>query len=209
MRKKRLSSPVRSGKPFRNGKNAVDKANGFDYNTKAVMQKAWRIKMKLDLREIIEIPGASLPFRCTLDVGRLDFPSVARYNAPPEAEGVVQNTAGVLSLEGTLRADMVCVCDRCAREYACEKELPLSVTLAADVQEGEDEEDVFPLEGNFLDLDDVLETCFILDMEAKHLCREDCKGLCERCGANLNDGPCGCKATADPRLAVLEQLLDK
>ena len=36
-----------------------------------------------------------------------------------------------------------------------------------------------------------------------------CKGLCERCGANLNDGPCGCKATADPRLAVLEQLLDK
>ncbi len=165
-------------------------------------------QMKLDLREIIEIPGASLPFRCTLDTARLDFPSVVRYNAAPEAEGLVQNTAGILSLTGTLRADMICVCDRCAREYACRKELPLRVTLAANLQD-DDGEDVFPLEGNFLDLDDVLETCFILDMEAKHLCREDCKGLCDKCGANLNDGPCGCKATTDPRLAVLEQLLDK
>ncbi len=164
--------------------------------------------MKLDLREIIEIPGASLPFRCTLDTERLLFPSVVRYKAPPEAEGLVQNTAGLLTLTGTLCADMVCVCDRCAREYACQKALPLSVTLAADVQD-DPEEDVFPIEGNFLDLDDLLETCFILDMEAKHLCREDCKGLCDRCGANLNDGPCACKATKDPRLAVLEQLLDK
>lgn len=164
--------------------------------------------MKLDLREIIEIPGASLPFRCTLDVGRLDFPSVVRYGAEPEAEGLVQNTAGLLTLTGTLKADMVCVCDRCAREYDCHKELPLRVALSAN-ESDEDGDDVFPLEGNFLDLDDVLETCFILDMEAKHLCREDCKGLCDRCGANMNDGPCGCKATADPRLAVLEQLLDK
>ena len=165
--------------------------------------------MKLDLREIIEIPGASLPFRCALNTDRLDFPSVVRYNAAPEAEGLVQNTAGILSLTGTLHADMICVCDRCAREYECRKALPISVTLAADVQEDDEGEDVFPLDGNFLDLDDLLETCFILDMEAKHLCREDCKGLCDRCGANLNDGPCGCKASADPRLAVLEQLLDK
>ncbi len=169
------------------------------------MQKAGSL-MKLDLREIIEIPGASLPFRCALDTGRLDFPSFVRYDAEPEAEGLVQNTAGILSLTGTLKADMVCVCDRCAREYECHKELPLRVTLSADES---DDDDVFPLEGNFLDLDDVLETCFILDMEAKHLCREDCRGLCDRCGKNLNDGPCGCKATTDPRMAVLEQLLDK
>lgn len=164
--------------------------------------------MKLDLREIIEIPGASLPFRCELDTERLRFPSVVRYEAAPHAEGTVQNTAGLLTLTGKLHAEMVCICDRCAREYACSKALPLLVTLAADVQD-DAEDDVFPLEGNFLDLDDVLETCFILDMEAKHLCREDCKGLCERCGANLNDGPCGCRTKTDPRLAVLEQLLDK
>jgi uncharacterized protein len=54
----------------------------------------------------------------------------------------------------------------------------------------------------------VLTTCFILDMEIRFLCREDCKGLCARCGRNLNLGPCGCGKEIDPIFAVLEQLLD-
>ena len=41
------------------------------------------------------------------------------------------------------------------------------------------------------------------------LCAEDCKGLCRRCGAKLNLGPCGCKPEIDPRLAALGRLLDK
>lgn len=164
--------------------------------------------MKLDLRDIIEIPGASLPFACELDMNRLEFPSVIRYLSAPRASGIVKNTAGLLTLTGELKAEMVCVCDRCMSEYECSKTLPLDVTLAADAEDDE-ETDVFPLDGDFLDLDDLLETCFILDMESKHLCREDCAGLCDRCGANLNLGPCGCKAKTNPRLAVLEQLLDK
>lgn len=164
--------------------------------------------MKLNLREIIEVPGASLPFSCEPDTDRLDFPFIVRYLSAPRASGVVKNTAGLLTLKGELQADMVCVCDRCMGEYECSKILPLDVTLAADMEDDESA-DVFPLDADELDLSDLLETCFILDMEAKHLCREDCKGLCERCGANLNLGPCGCGKETDPRLAVLEQLLDK
>ena len=44
----------------------------------------------------------------------------------------------------------------------------------------------------------------------KILCSEDCKGLCPRCGADLNQGPCSCvKKDVDPRLAVLAKLLEK
>ena len=62
---------------------------------------------------------------------------------------------------------------------------------------------------NFVNDHEVLSTCFILDMETKFLCKEDCKGLCPSCGKNLNLGPCGCRKEIDPRFAVLEQLLDK
>ena len=75
--------------------------------------------------------------------------------------------------------------------------------------DAEDAPELFALESDAVDLDEVLETLFVLDMDSKFLCREDCKGLCAQCGANLNDGPCGCKKPIDPRLAVLEQLLDK
>ena len=163
--------------------------------------------MRLDLREIIEVPGGSLPFACELDTGRLSFPSVRSYRSKPFAQGRVHNEAGILRLEGTLTAEMRCVCDRCGTEFDSVKELSLDAVIVE--EESREHPELFTLEGNTVDLDDILETSLILDMETKFLCREDCKGLCDTCGANLNLGPCGCRKKTDPRFAVLEQLLDK
>ena len=163
--------------------------------------------MRLNLREIIEIPGASLPFECSLDTEGLDFSSVAGYRAQPHAVGRVYNEAGVLRLEGTLTADMLCICDRCGAEFESVKETVLDAVIVEE-DTGVNPE-LFILDGDEIDLSEILSTLFILDMETKFLCREDCKGLCDRCGKNLNLGPCGCGKQIDPRFAVLEQLLDK
>ena len=72
----------------------------------------------------------------------------------------------------------------------------------------EEDPDYYLLNGDELDIDDLLESVFILGMDPQILCRDDCKGLCPRCGADLNEGGCRCQAESDPRLAVLEQLLD-
>ena len=164
--------------------------------------------MRLDLKDIIEIPGSRKSFSRTMESEGLDFPSVVEYTAPVTAEGEVRNTAGILSLVGTLHAEMRCVCDRCGREFPRVKDLPLNVTLTANPEEDDDPE-IFPLEGDAIDLDEVLSTCFVLDMEAKCLCKPDCAGLCPQCGADLNLGPCNCRKPRDPRMAVLEQLLDE
>ena len=163
--------------------------------------------MRLDLREIIEIPGASVPFACELETERLDFPSVAAYKAPPRAAGRVVNEAGILRLEGQVTAEMTCVCDRCGGSFDSVKTTQIDAVIVEE-DTGVNPE-LFVLDGDGIDLDEVLSTCFILDMETKFLCREDCKGLCSRCGKNLNLGPCGCGKQLDPRFAVLEQLLDK
>ena len=63
--------------------------------------------MRLDLRDIIFVPGAEVPFACELETDGLDFPSVQAYAAKPRAEGRVYNEAGVLHLEGLLTADMI------------------------------------------------------------------------------------------------------
>ena len=161
--------------------------------------------MRLDLKDIIEVPGGSVDFACELETDRLGFPSVKAYRAKPHAEGRVYNEAGVLHLEGELTAEMTCVCDRCGTVFDREKVLPLDVPLSADVSD-ETSPEVFAIEGDGIDVSEVAETCFILNMEQKVLCRDDCKGLCPHCGKNLNDGPCDCVPTGDPRLAVLQQL---
>lgn len=162
--------------------------------------------MLLDLREIIEVPGKSVPFEVELDTEMLDFESVKEYTTAPVAKGEVVNEAGILRLEGTLNAEMVCICDRCGKEFDSVKEMELSALIT----DGEsDDPEAFPLEGDKLDISETLETLLVLDMETKFLCDPECKGLCSKCGANLNLGPCGCGKEIDPRLAVLEQLLDK
>lgn len=161
--------------------------------------------MLLNLSEIIEMPDGAVPFECELSIESL--PGVARFAGKPHAEGQVRNMAGALILEAVITADMVCVCDRCGAEFDSVKVQNVSVPVAADLVDKENA-DIFHFEGDVLDIDEVLNTCLILDMETKFLCRPDCAGLCQTCGANLNDGPCPCPAEIDPRLAVLEQLLD-
>ncbi len=163
--------------------------------------------MWLDLRKIIETPGASLGFAVTLDPEQLRIGAIEGFKRPPEARGEVVNTAGLLNLRGELTAEMICVCDRCGTVFDRTKILPLDVPLAADVSD-ELSPEVFAVEGDGIDVSEVAETCFILDMEQKVLCRDDCKGLCPTCGKNLNEGPCRCTKAGDPRFAVLGSLLE-
>ena len=69
-------------------------------------------------------------------------------------------------------------------------------------------DEIVLLEDGEVDVGDLARTAFILGMDTKTLCSEDCKGLCPRCGADLNLGPCSCGKEADPRLAVLARLLE-
>ena len=127
---------------------------------------------------------------------------------PVLAEGSVTNHAGALVLEGTARSVLDLACDRCGKEFSREKAVQLDSLVAQDLEDEENDE-IILLEGTELDLDDVVTTAFVLAMDTKNLCSDDCKGLCAGCGVNLNEEPCRCKPEVDPRLAALAQLLDK
>lgn len=163
--------------------------------------------MLLDLREIIEVPGKSIVFDRDIRSDNLVFDSVRSFITPLHAKGRVSNEAGVLHLRGVASADLLCICDRCGEDFESEKIMQMEAVIAEEDNPGDPE--FFALHDDGIDLDEIVSTCFILDMETKFLCREDCKGICPGCGVNLNKGTCRCKKQIDPRFAVLEQLLDK
>lgn len=164
--------------------------------------------MKLDLSKIIHVPGASLPFSFQMDLSELDFFGARPITRPVQVEGAVFNRGGALELEGTASSVLDLTCDRCCKPFTREYSVPLNTLLATELEDEENEDEIVLLEGNAVDLDEVASTAFILGMDTKNLCSEDCKGLCSRCGADLNLGPCGCKPEVDPRWAALAQLLD-
>ena len=165
--------------------------------------------MLLDVSKIKNEPGGTLPFSVSLDLGDLDF-SGCRAVVPVEARGSVRNTAGVYVMSGEVTALMQGLCDRCAKEVTRQMNFPLHAVLADELtgKEGEEDPWLFLLDGDQADLEDIVTTTFVLGMESKFLCSDECKGLCPRCGKDLNLGPCDCRPEPDPRFAVLQQLLN-
>ena len=166
--------------------------------------------MLLSLNKIIETPGATVPFSTSVDLSDLCYGISYPVTEPVRAEGQVRNTAGVLVMTGSIETTIHGTCDRCASDFDREVHFPIDVVLVTELSNEENEDEwVFPLEGDSADLDDIVRTVFVLNLDSKLLCKEDCRGLCHRCGKNLNDGPCNCQKELDPRFAALKQLLEK
>ena len=166
--------------------------------------------MLLGLAKIIDCPGASVDFSTSVDLSDLQYGTVYPVSEPVFASGTIRNTAGVLMMTGRITTTIHGVCDRCASDFDRDVEIPIDVVLVTELSNEENEDEwVFPLEGDSANLEEIVRTVFVLNLDSKMLCKEDCAGLCCRCGKNLNDGPCGCQKELDPRFAALQQLLDK
>ena len=166
--------------------------------------------MLLGLSKIIDCPGASVPFSVSIDLSDLQYGESYPVSEPVLAEGVVRNTAGVLVMTGSITTCLHGICDRCASDFIRDVEFPIDVVLVEELSNEENEDEwVFPLEGDSADLEDIVRTVFVLNLDSKLLCKDDCKGLCCRCGRNLNNESCVCQKEIDPRFAALRQLLDK
>ena len=166
--------------------------------------------MLLGLSKIMDRPGATVDFSTSVDLQDLQYGNCYPVSEPVRASGTVRNTAGVLMMKGSICTTIHGVCDRCAADFDAEVTFPIDVVLVTELSNEENEDEwVFPLEGDSANLEEIVRTVFVLNMDSKLLCKPDCKGMCCRCGQNLNDGACSCQKELDPRFAALRQLLDK
>ncbi|MBQ3089872.1 MAG: DUF177 domain-containing protein [Oscillospiraceae bacterium] len=163
--------------------------------------------MRLDLRGIIHLPGGVKTFEFDLDLSDLDFYGRKPICEPVHVKGKVENRADMLILEATASSELDLLCDACGKPFRRVKTIEVQRMLATELQDEEDD-DIILLDGSILDAGEVFTTEFVLEMDTINLCREDCKGLCLGCGADLNTEPCQCKPDMDPRLSALSALLE-
>ena len=97
-------------------------------------------------------------------------------------------------------------CRRCLGPARVKVDEELHLLFADATDEESDDSDVYMLEprATTVDLRPALREQWLLAVPGLALCREDCKGLCPRCGADLNLGPCNCEPDVDPRWAALK-----
>ena len=128
------------------------------------------------------------------------------------------NVGSHIRAVGTLRASVRLLCSRCLApaeqqlEAEIDEECSLTQIDEPDSYEVDtDDVDAMPiLDAERVDLSELVRQTLIINLPTAVVCRPDCAGLCPQCGANLNDGPCGCPTERiDPRLAKLRELLDR
>ncbi len=167
------------------------------------------------LVELSQIPveGLQVSFRDAIRLG--EDAGVAREGCSVEAEVRLTKTGVGVAARGGFRATLDLVCCRCLEFFALTIADSFEVQyLPSQALAGEDEAelsgaqlDVVPLAEDRIDVDALLRENILLSLPVQPVCRETCRGLCPRCGASLNVGPCGCPPERpDFRLHALAKL---
>lgn len=168
--------------------------------------------MRIHVRDIEETTRVLVFEEPTSELNALLGGPVKDYQfLGPGAVSLACYRAGLeLFFNGEVTSPVVGQCARCAEMFEFSLTTALAFVLVPrsgqwaeddfDAQGG----DVNTYEGEEVDLSPIVRERVLLDLPTLPLCDVDCRGLCARCGANLNEGACGCASEAgDPRLAVL------
>jgi uncharacterized protein len=170
--------------------------------------------------EVQDLKQEPLRFRHVFPIGEIKFSHEdAALIEPVSAEFVLTHKDLDLHIDGTVQTNIRFRCSRCTKEFyrpfVARFDLnylpqPKWTNETAEIELKYEEMDVAFYNGITLDVNLMVLEQIELAMPMKFVCREDCRGLCYKCGADLNEGACLCKnEETDSRLSVLLEFRQK
>ena len=165
--------------------------------------------MWIHLSEVLSAEGKEKTYTCEIgfnafQTGNGSYPVTEKS---PVSLKIVNLGEKRLLLSGRCSLPLSIPCDRCLEEVPQKFDIPFEREIDMNQTEEERIEDLDEqpyIVGFQLDVDRFVETELFLHMPMKVLCSDDCKGICDRCGANLNRETCGCsQEPKDPRMAAI------
>lgn len=170
--------------------------------------------MRLDLRELLETPGATLEVGLE---GQIEELADLNLTVPLTGRLRITNSRQAVVVQGNVEAVVTLECGRCLAAF--DKRLATEVNASCplgyfvngpadeDFDAELDEEALDFFDATSLDVSELLRQCLLVELPIAPLCRRDCKGLCPTCGADRNLDHCGCNEPSDPRWNQLATLL--
>jgi uncharacterized protein len=160
--------------------------------------------MILDVSNLIKKKIQVLPFDLTYDEETLEREGFSiNLNSPLRVVGNAYYDGEMIRVKGEVSVLIQAQCSRCLENV----NYPLELDFEEEFSKLEIEDSYPILEGDDIDLKDMVIDNIILSMPLRLLCSDECKGLCPNCGKDLNKGSCGCDIEdLDPRLSALKDL---
>lgn len=165
--------------------------------------------MIIDLSDILKDYGGRMNVSASIEMDDTDFLGESfKFQKPLDIEGTIVNNTKSLELSAKAVGEMQVHCARCSKPFIVPVKFRIHEILVKEDTEAADDETII-LSDEKLDISDIVMNSFLMSVPGKYLCKEDCKGLCSKCGADLNDGDCGCdNDDIDPRWADLQKIMN-
>ena len=146
----------------------------------------------LDASRALKSPGQHFPFEASgIDIEELEVLDDPVKFTDVRLEGEMLATEDSVTLTGRLTAEAVTRCVRCLDRVVLPMETEFREVFLREVKD--DDPDSYPFTGSGVELNEAAKNALLLELPYRILCSESCKGLCPRCGKNLNEGPCTCQ----------------
>ena len=165
--------------------------------------------MIIDVSSILKEIGGKIDVDCSIDFNETEFlGGVYKFTSPVTVKGAVKNNGESLTFTAECASTFNTQCARCGRDIEAVLTFIVDEDLMQDNGEVTDE-DVILFDAGTVDIDEFILIGFFMNENGKHLCSEDCAGLCPKCGCNLNEKQCDCDNEAiDPRWSALVDIMN-
>lgn len=169
--------------------------------------------------DLTALKGSQLSFEYSLEPEEIDLEGEpVKLKDAVKISGDVTRRAAQTEVAGKILADVLLECSRCLQAVEESLEIEFDTVFVTpeffpegketELQQDDLEVDVFA--GDEIDLTELIREQILLNLPTQVFCREDCKGFCDKCGANLNLINCNCEENEiDPRWQSLRELKNK
>lgn len=164
--------------------------------------------MIIDLSDLIRNPDEKIVLDNDIEIENTEFMGESfTFINPLHINGEITNNTKSLEFRAHVEGKMGVQCARCRKDMTVPISFDISEVIMQDTV-ADPEEDVIIIDNEKLDIHDIVLNNFLMNVEGRYLCSDDCKGLCPKCGADLNMGDCGCgQEDIDPRWAKLAEII--
>lgn len=161
--------------------------------------------MVIDISQVLKGEGEFKEFEGKLPLDDFSFfGNEVKFASDVKVVGVFKNLGDVIFLEGEAKTSLHTECGKCLKAFDLDFEFAFDQKFSKNPQSDE----IAEFSGNEISIDDSVIQALCMNLPISFVCDEDCKGLCPKCGKNLNEGECNCENDdIDPRMAVLKNFL--
>lgn len=168
--------------------------------------------MLIHLSEIMSVPDKNVQMDVPIEMDTFSFQGIEYTFAYKEAVSLSICNMGNrrVSIHADTKLALTIPCSRCLEEAVTSFDIHMFKEVdfrSTEEERIKDLDELNYISGYNLDVDLLVYGEILIGFPLKVLCKENCNGICNVCGINLNNGKCDCESTGtDPRMSVIRDI---